>query len=99
MTQATAGPLPACPVCGRTFRPRPQAYGVQKTCSPRCGATLRWTAVHGAAGIGPDRRTWLLTELNRGIPVRTLAELHGVSEMTLRQWMRRLGIRRVVRYE
>ncbi len=105
MTATTPHTTGVCAWCGGSFVPRPQSYGMQRTCSRTCGAKWRWQCQRLAiltafdAASMSDVRMTLLTELNRGIAIQTLAELHGMGEMTLWRLMHVLGIRRVVRYE
>lgn len=93
-----------CARCSAPFRParhhgRTQRYCSQ-TCAQRAQAWARIDQVKDAYDLPDDRalRAWLIERLTQGT-VEATADLCGVHKQALYQWMARLGIRRVVRYE
>lgn len=94
----------ACAHCGTPFRAKRHHGQQQRYCSLACANRQQAWAKLGdvqAAYNLPDEaalRQWLIDQLNRRT-VTAMADLCGVQRQALYQWMGRLGIRKVVRYE
>lgn len=93
-----------CISCGTPFPARWNHGRPQRYCSPTCAqrgqAWAKIGAVQAAYDLPDDAafRAWLLDQLNRRT-LTAVAGLCGVHKQALYQWMARLGIRKVVRYE
>lgn len=93
-----------CPHCGTPFRAKRHHGKRQRYCSLACAnrhqAWAKLGDVQAAYDLPDDAalRRWLVDQLNRRT-VTTVAHLCGVQRQALYQWMERLGIRKVVRYE